>query len=73
MRPFTPLAVMVMRGSDPHLLSELRGSKKLPGFPDPDLADHFPMRFCLPHKTGLCGLAAVALTDHAAFAGAGAR
>lgn len=36
-----PRAGMVCAGSGPHLQGELLGSGSPPGFPDPDLFDHF--------------------------------
>jgi hypothetical protein len=36
-----PLAGMVICGSGPNLFVELKRSKQIAGFPDPDLFDHF--------------------------------
>jgi hypothetical protein len=36
-----PLAGMVICGSGPNLFVELKRSKQVAGFPDPDLFDHF--------------------------------
>jgi hypothetical protein len=56
MRPFTPLAVMVMRGPDPHLLGELAARRSSLVFPTPIWPIIFPCVSAFLTKPGYAAL-----------------